>query len=317
VYGVTGYRLSCPAPPPYFKAWGSNPIVQGPAPLVFSAADEERAAEQLLIVDQGSDQLSVGCTYIAPSGRSVILFAAMALPNLNVNPYADFDFGCGQNMFFPGGPTGYRSYYVASPSRWAYVTFTDYYHAVQPQQLPILAKTARTLLHNVEGAASTCSLDTTVPVAVGAAWHFGIGLRSDGPSLKVVATGAGGFTSYGDPSLQGYVKLRYFHIDFPGITTTVTSGGKTYRYSLTLSKPTFFYQGISYALTAKVRVTSSDDPACPAGSTGTLAFAGSENYGLLGPPPPGHPNTFKLCGINVSGTQFGTIGSGAEGGEDG
>jgi hypothetical protein len=264
----TGFVYTCPAAPPGWKAWGGDPYLE--SQFVGGTGAES-----------GSDQETVSCDYFLPSGRGVWVSANLALPLLTVNPFSDFFVGCKANSINYTQP-GYTSYFVPSKTRWAYADFTDFYHALGPQDVPTFKGMTRALLHNVEGAAHNCVLDTTHPVAVPVLWGFQFSVSISGSDLTASTKGTGYFVTQGGPTKDNHLKVTRMYGVGDGYTMKETSGGVTHTLTLNVSDPTFQDIPPFETLTLAVTVASSDEPLCPQGSTGTFTLTTNQGGATIG-----------------------------------
>src|SRR5262249_29182314 len=146
---------------------------------------------------------------------------------------------------------------------------------------PTFARIARTLLQNVLGAAGTCSLDTTMPIAVVTGFDFGFwvhitGRAAGGGRLEASTRVQGRLTTTGYPDTRDRFPVHGFYLQCPSgvLSETVTrrnpatGRASRVRYTVTLrfSKPKLLFDYPDYSISMAVKVKSSNDPSCPPGS---------------------------------------------------
>jgi len=226
----------------------------------------------------GQHHTLVTCTYKQDSRHIVSVQAEYALPT-NLNPYADFYFGCKQRRK-QDWDNVHRLFFVSGEKSWSYVTFTDPGRELPNADVPRFETIAKSMLESVEPLAHSCELNTTTPTTVRQEYLFtfeflvtadrfrafgGVGMRTPLIPDGVFAATYAGPTSTVQSKIIS-VKTDPFHV-------SVTDGGKHYALRLSLEPGSSFVQRPpKQTLQFGVKVMSSNYPKCRAGEHGSLTI---------------------------------------------
>ena len=270
---------SCPPAPSGWLSWPGNPSVLSPTP-----GPGEDSAEGGY--EPGITQVHVVCDYSSnpPAAYNhVTASAVFALP-IDANPVNDFYFGC--KRYAQWTPSD-RVFLAMSPDRYATAAFSAT-SDVSADDVANFEKLTQQLLGSVADAAHRCSVDTKDPLDVPASWAVqGLGLTISGHAFKAAGemptTGGvnGVFVTHGGPNAANDFTIA--SVQLPDLPLRVTEDGTTRTVMLHVVRGVRrYYKAPHSTLVVAVTVTSTNEPSCPKGSTGTLTLSTSLEYGEAG-----------------------------------
>jgi hypothetical protein len=256
----------------------------------------------------GTTQVQLLCGYTSSTGKLFKVAVNYALPVADYNPYADFDLGCTTKFNTANGDLAWNSkkrvYRVVSLKAWSYAAFVDPYNQITESDVAPFEGIAQTLLKESLPASHLCTLPGHGKAAAVPPKYWGVKVTvvvkamGDTFEMPPAAVNPAGVAIAGTqwngvfltkPQLTGQAS-DIVGLEFPDVTMSVGSGGCTDVACMTAGTPppvthqmvTFHFgtSALAFKYTANsstmlevpVTVTSSTDPSCATGSTGTLTL---------------------------------------------
>jgi hypothetical protein len=206
----------------------------------------------------GLQQVAVNCNYVRAGGKHIEVTVTYALPT-DLNPNADFYFGCGNG---DGAWTPVdRKVYVASRTQWAFATFNDLLGQISDGEAREFESVTRVLLRNADGYGHACSL-AVKPTPLTSRFTFSF--------VAGGARGQGSFSTRGDLTRTGSIPVVAVHASDVAVPAAGAKDGLEVRIDRGIGYHVPLPTVASGRITLAVHVLDSKLSGCPRGATGTL-----------------------------------------------